>query len=194
MVRFVERNGQFVVACGCSRQAHNESLLDMFVAEAEVAGVASGAEAAGSGNSAPGVTMFADLLVAQAGLRSALSVPAGACVHVCYASFALHKDAYPLDRALPLVDSHARSRPGHHSSSASAPSAARCRGVLAAVSRTVASAQLWCCSLGCLSRLRTCARVLARRVRSVGQQLKRAGGRARSYRALLLGLYRYVLL
>ena len=81
--------------------------MDIIVAEAEVAGVASGAEAAGSGDSVPEVTMFAALLVAQAGLRSALSVPDGACVHVCYASFALHKDVYPQDRALPLVDSHA---------------------------------------------------------------------------------------
>ena len=47
VVRFVELGGQFVVACGCSPQAHNESLLDMCVAESEVAGDGG---AAGSGD------------------------------------------------------------------------------------------------------------------------------------------------
>ena len=46
------------------------------------------------------------MLLAQAGLGSALSVPDGACVHASYASFALHRDTYPQDRALPLLDSH----------------------------------------------------------------------------------------
>ena len=38
VVRFVEHRGGYNVACGCSGGAHIEALLDIFVAEAQVAG------------------------------------------------------------------------------------------------------------------------------------------------------------
>ena len=95
----MEYRGNFVVACGCSGAAHNEALLDICVAEEELAGCNEGAEL-GTGST------FHRMREAQAGLAQAVRMPDGACAHACCAHAALLSvGALSAGRAVPLVGS-----------------------------------------------------------------------------------------
>ena len=96
VVCFVKLGGAAVVACGCSHQAHNETLLDVVVSGC--------AAAAGRPGAAPPVT-FTTLHAAQAGLASASAVPGDSCAHACYASATVLGGDLSTERALPLPGS-----------------------------------------------------------------------------------------